>query len=1713
MSAQIEASNTDHLCVHELFELHAARAPEADAVIEEAQHWSYKVVNERANRLARHLRQQGVGPDVRVGILMYRSVDLVVAILATWKAGGAYVPLDPGLPAQRLRTMLETSVPPVILTHAPVVAEGLPTPARGFLDERKTALIDIDAGATAWADASQDNLPRAESGLIDQHLAYVIYTSGSTGRPKGVMVEHRGLVNLVRNQLQGFRIDPQSRVLQFAPFGFDASVSELGMALGGGAALCIAHHETVLVGVSLIEAIRRFGVTHLTAPPSVLGELPRETRFDSLVTLSLAGEAPGDALVRHWAKHHRLLNGYGPTEATVCSSVHEYTVEGERAATIGRPLQNTHIYILDEHGQPVPTGGTGEIHIGGRGVARGYENRPDLTAERFVPNPFTCLRGARMYKTGDLARYQADGSIEYIGRNDRQIKLRGFRIELAEIEAALLEHPRVLQAAVLVRQLRQGEQGLVAYVVEHRAGDAVDQDGTSLAKQLRRDLAEVLPDYMVPTAYVQLERMPVNANGKIDRAGLPDQLPANAASHRYETPQGAAEATLAQIWGDVLGIADVGRHDNFFELGGNSLLAVRVIYRMLQHGLHTDVRGIYLRPTIAALAPAIGHMADAVHVPENRIDPRADRITPEMLTLVTLTAAEIERLVSSVAGGARNVQDIYPLAPLQQGLLYQHRISTAGDSYRLWTMYRFQSRAQVASYVAALQAVVDRHDILRTAVMWEQVREPVQVVWRSAPLSVVELEIGAAGGSVAQALVERFNRGEFPLSLQHAPLVRLIVAAEPLTGSVIVMEISHHMIMDHVSQGLVQNELRARLLNLDEPAPAVPFRDFIVRARHGAARVEQEAFFTALLGAVKEPTAPFDILNVRDDGAAIAEAEQEIEPHFAARLRRAAQGAGVSPAALHHLAWGLVLSRLTGRGEVVFGTVLAGRSHGGAKAQRVIGLCANTLPIRLTVDGRSCRDAVGSTHQLLTELMAHEQASLALAQRCSGVAAPAPLFTTILNYRYREPELAGLGVARQHAVTDVLPGAQWLGAVERTNFPFAVSVDDWGSQLRLKVQVDDRVDPARMCTWMAAALQRLVEALETGSDTSLRGVDVMPEAERQLLLTTWNKTSSQFERDVCLHELFEASAARSPEAQALVHNGESLSFGRLNERANQLAGHLREQGVGPERRVALCMERGFDMVVGMLAILKAGGCYVPLDPAYPADRLEYMLRDAEPAVVITHQKVQDRVSTRLYKVAKERALPLIDLDTDKALWADRAGGNHARGTTGLDATHLAYVIYTSGSTGAPKGIEVEHRGAAHFVQWGMTEFGPEDLRQTLFSTSVNFDPSVLECFSALATGGTAIIVGDVLSGAGAGQKATLLNAVPSAMRALFDAGGIPATTRTVVLGGEALHPPLVERVFRESNAERVFNAYGPTETGYSTYAVTKRGEAFTGHIGRPLGHTRLYILDGNGNPTPIGIPGEIFIGGHGVARGYHQRPALTAERFVPDIFSAEAGARMYKTGDLARYRDDGTIEFIGRSDFQVKHRGFRIELGEIEAKILEHPAIDQAVVLLREDQPGDNRLVAYVVGKAGAAAADGAWPADVLRSHLSHFLTNHMVPAVYVALDSMPTTPNGKLDRAALPQPDAFARNLETYEAPVGGTEAQIAGIWMDLLSVGRVGRRDNFFELGGHSLLAMVVAARLRSGMGVEIPLSDLLAHPVLCDLAAEVGRVARSLQTANVA
>ena len=1083
--------------------------------------------------------------------------------------------------------------------------------------------------------------------------------------------------------------------------------------------------------------------------------------------------------------------------------------------------------------------------------------------------------------------------------------------------------------------------------------------------------------------------------------------------------------------------------------------------------------------------------------------PQAPAITPAMLPLVTLTQQEIDRIVARVPGGGANVQDIYPLAPLQEGILFHHLLAQEGDPYLLTQMMRFDHRARLDGYLAALQAVIGRHDILRTAIAWEGLPQPVQVVLREAALPVTEVALAADGGDAVEQLRRRYDSSRYRIDLRSAPLMRVLLCRDPVEGGWLLLTLFHHLAGDHTTMEVMRHEIEAHLLGQAAalPAPA-PFRNFIAHARLGVSEQEHEAFFRAMLAQVDQPTAPFGQATVRGDGAQVEEGHLMLAEQLSARLRQRARALGVSAASVCHLAWALVLARLADATEVVFGTVLFGRMQGGDGADQVMGLLINTLPVRIALDGQPVEASVRRTHALLAQLMRHEHAPLALAQRCSGVAAPTPLFSALFNYRHSAGVVAPPSARQQQA----WQGVQWVDTKERTNYPVSLSVDDLGQLFCLTAQVDASGGAAQVCALMEAALQRLLDALEHTPQAPVGGLDVLPAAERERVLVEWNRSARPFPLAHGYAALFARQAALTPERVAASCGDEQLSYRELDERASRIAAALIAAGVGRDDLVPLVAERGLALLAMMVAVFKAGAAMLPLDVRQPAERLREVLR-ASGATLVLASRGQGGLLDQLLGGWPQAPSALLA----ETLWL--AGPAPALAPLGAP-DDLAYVIFTSGSTGKPKGAMVEQRGMINNIYGKLDELAIGAGDRLAQTASPAFDICVWQFLSALLVGGVTDIVPDAVAhdpaallAAVEARGVTLLQIVPSMMRAMLDLapGGALTALRCVLPTGEALPLKLAQDWFARFPDIPLMNVYGPAECAddVSYHLLTARpgdGEAIP--IGRPTPNTHLYLVDQQLRPVPVGVAGEICVGGAGVGRGYLRDPELTRAAFVDHPFVP--GARFYRTGDLGRYRADGVIEFIGRRDFQVKIRGFRIELGEIEARLARCAGVHEAAVLAREDQPGDQRLVAYYV------AVDGAAPeAAALRAELGAQLPDYMVPSAYVALAALPLTPNGKLDLKALPAPDAGAYASRSYEAPQEGPEQLVATLWAQLLRRGQIGRHDNFFALGGHSLLAVQLISRLRTQTGLEVGLAELFARPVLADFAAGQAGAARSTRT----
>ena len=1671
--------------IQALFEAQVAQTPDATAVSMNDVMLTYRELDVRSNRLAAYLRRHGVGPESRVALFVERSPTMVIAAMAVMKAGGAYVPMDPTYPTERLRLMLSGS-------SLAVLSE------RGLLDA-----LGNWGGNIVILDEDEEQIGRESSASVPcavgpDSLAYIIYTSGSSGVPKGVMVTHRSLVNAYFAWDAEYRLHTDCRNhLQMASFSFDVCSGDFIRALCSGGKLVICPREFLLSPADLYGFMMQEAIDCAEFTPMALRGLVRylETTgglLSCMQVLAVGSDTWSDdeytAVRKVCRPGARIIHSYGITEATIDSTYFERGKQngiGSGTLPIGRPFPNTEIYLLDANLNPVPVGVAGELHIAGAGLARGYLRRPDLTAEKFLPNPFSQEPGARMYKSGDLARYLPDGNIGYLGRIDHQVKIRGFRIELGEIESALQAVPGVREAVVLAREDSPGDKRLVGYVV------AKEKESVE-ASSLRHQLSRVLPEYMVPAQYVFLEQFPLTPNGKLNRKALsaPEMI---RGADDYVAPRTPMEAQLAQIWAEVLQLDKVGIEDNFFTIGGHSLLAITVLERMRQSGLLADVRTLFTSPTVAALAAAVGAKIE-INVPPTMIPVDCVHLTPDMLLLVQLTSEELAVIECAVPGGARNIQDIYPLAPLQEGILFHHLMQERGDAYIMPTLLGFETRERLDEFVAALQRVIDRHDILRTAILWEGLTEAVQVVWRQAVLSIEEVVLEGDPTDKTLQLQARYDPQHYRMDVRLAPMVRGFFTEDPVHGRWLLQLLSHHLVCDHIALEILVEETQTILRGRAEQLPAaLPFRNFVAQARLGVRPAEHEAFFTQMLGDVEEPTLPFGLRDVQGDGSEVSEASREVEPRLAQRIRQQARRLGVSAASVMHLAWARVLACVSGRQDVVFGTVLFGRMHGGLGADRALGLFINTLPIRIDVHAEGVRQSVQATHARLTRLLHHEHASLALAQRCSGVLAPLPLFSALLNYRYApQTTTADMAVAQRG-----WEGMVVLSGDERTNYPVTLSIDDLGKGFGLTAQVSAPIEAQRVCTYMHTVLEHLVHALETEPETPVHQLEVLSELERRQIVQAWNGPAVMMEWTGQLQELFEVQAMRTPGAVAVVAGNERLTYSDVNRRANRLARRLRELGVGPEGRVGLCVERSAALVVGIVGILKAGAAYVPLDPTYPAERLAYMMADAGIEVLVTQAHVRMALPTA--------AVQVVDLDAEGA--GDRAVEDE-NVRSGGSAANLAYVMYTSGSTGRPKGVMVTHQCVGRLftatTEW--FQFETQDV-WTLFH-SYAFDFSVWELWGALLYGGRVVVVPQDVSREPAAlaelirtEGVTVLNQTPGAFRQLMGEAAALASLRLVIFGGEALTlatlKPWMTR-YGETHPQLV-NMYGITETTvHVTYGplteamVTGETDSL---IGQRIPDLRIYVLDARMDIVPVGVLGELYVGGAGVARGYWQRPGLTAERFVPDPFGVETGARLYRTGDVGRYRADGTLEYLGRADQQVKIRGHRIEVGEIEAALGQWSEVAEAVVVAREDRAEEKRLVAYVVPRAGRTVT-----VTDMREQLKTQVPEYMIPAAVVVLERLPLTVHGKVDRRALPAPAEVRPELDaTYVAPRTPVETTLAEIWAQVLEVDRVGIYDNFFALGGDSITSLRIVGAMK-GRGLDMKLSSLYRHGTIASVAHEI-------------
>src|SRR5215213_4860732 len=1694
----------------QLFEQSVARNASNVAAVFSGEQLSYAQLNSRANKLAHYLRECGVGPEVVVGICMDSSLEMVISIIGILKAGGAYLPIEPRYPRDRVAFMLQDAAVRMVVTQ-PHYEERL-----AGLELEKILIVD-DAVSTLQ-EYSDENPPVTST---PENACYVIYTSGSSGRPKGVVVEHRSLVNLIKAMHEVDGLEPGRRVLQFSSFSFDASVREVLGTLLEGATLYLEPRENLMPGEPLIRVLKKHQITDVNFPPSIWAYLP-DADLPALKFAMAGGEACPQNIVSRWGHNRVFFDGYGPTETTFGTSFGRCS-PGDGKPNIGRPIANVKYYVVDGNLEPCVIGKVGELLIGGAGVARGYIARPDLTAERFIPDVFSSEPCARLYRTGDMVRLLPDGNVDYIGRVDQQIKIHGYRIELGEIDAVLGEHPDISAAAVVCHGDSMNKE-LVGYVVANRADLS--------REELRQFLAAKLPEFMIPHIFIFLDRMPLTATGKVDLRELPSPETERRITS-YVAPRNPVEQVVAEVLAGVLGASQIGVHDNFFQLGGHSLLVTQVVSRMRDiFQIELPIRRVFEMPTVAELATSM--------VQEPEIGSKVEKAAALLIELNELGDEEIERLlkktgvqvsepvahlveekieIPAVQAPAdlsfsssfdkiqrRHSTEPAPLSFAQERLWFLDQFQPGSTAYNVYRPFPLNGPINLAVLQRCLTEIVRRHEILRTTF---EVRDgqPVQVVSPAVEVDLLvedlrnlsDQEKQAKANQVVQETVMRH------FDLAAGPLLRPFVLVYSDHEHLLALSI-HHIISDAWSMRVFYNELmtlyQAFYLGMPSPLPELPiqYSDFAIWQRQrmqGEVLEEHLAFWRKLFeGAPAALELPLDHLRPPKDTYCGAMELFSFPAHISRSLERLSLEERATMFMTVLAAFMTLLYRYTGQNKIAIGAPIANRNR--AEVEGLIGFFTNTLVLCTEFeDNPTFRQLLGRVREMTIGAYAHEDLPF---ERLVEELNPErnlhinPLFQVMLVLQ------KATGVFPTLSPDQADSDAAQSPANTVAKFDLTLYMEETEQGLIGGLEYATELFERSTIRRMLKHFQTLLESIAADPQQKVSQLNLLLPGERDQLLNEWSIGTPVAPGNLAIHSFVEAQVERTPEAVAIVGSNGPLTYRELNEAANELAHHLISLGAGPEISVGVCMNRGADLMTALLGILKSGGVYVPLNPSFPKDRLEFMSQDAGVKILITHEALLDRLpENNAYTV-------LFDKHSE---WSNSI----ANPVTNVVADNAAAIIYTSGSTGAPKGVVLRHRTLTGLIEWQIDPTRLAGPMRTIQYSSPAFDVALQEIFSAWCSGGSLYCIGDEdredfarivrYQADNSIERIFLPYVALQQLSEISDANGHSQTLalRQVMCGGEQLKiTPAITRFFERLDGCRLFNHCGPTET-HVTVECELEGKPDSWPrlppIGRPVAGAEYYVLDRWMAPVPIGVVGELYIGGPGISRGYLNSPGMTAEKYVPNPFSKVPGARFYRSGDLVRYLKDGKLEFAGRIDQQLKIRGFRVEPGEIESCLAEHPGVVEAVIVPRELASGDKQLVAYVVPNADAP------PAIDLREFLRGKLPDYMVPAHVLFLDSLPLTSTGKLDRSRLPKPE-ISRPSRTEEVvgPRSPLEENITAIWQEVLGLPNLGVHDNFFDLGGHSLLATQIISRMRTQYGIEVPLRRLFEEPTIEGLARAVVR-----------
>lgn len=1626
--------------IHRWFEQQVRHSPQATAVVYHDQKLTFDELNRLANRLAHQLIAEGVRPETIVGISLHPSLEMVVALLAVLKAGGVYLPIDPAYPEERIRYMIGDSGIRLLLTQQSLSA--------GF-KKNGLRVIVIDRQL-------QNDLPDTNPGVavMPEHLAYMIYTSGSTGQPKGTMLQHQGLCNLTRFQIKDFQLSAQSRVLQFASFSFDASVSEIFTTLISGATLVLADRRTLLPGPDLVRLLKKQRITTITLPPSVSALLMQET-FPDLQTLISAGEACPPDVANHWQEKQRFINAYGPTENTVCASslVVPDRIRSARVP-IGRAIDNVRLYILDEAGNLLPSGIPGELYIAGMSLARGYFNRPALTAEKFIPDPFATNPGSRMYGSGDLARYLSDGNIEFLGRIDQQVKVRGFRIELGEIENTLLSHPAVYQTTVMLREDIPGSPSLVAYYVGR-------QDSAIEKEELQNYLKQRLPGYMIPAALIQLTEIPLTPNGKIDYRALPGpDYEAIRTDEVFIKPRSAEEELLAGLFAEILKVGRISVTRSFFSLGGHSLLATQLVSRIRDvFDVELPLMKVFEAPTVAQLITAIE---------EERLKNKKHRLPP---------LKSIDR------------SNDLPLSFAQQRLWFLDQLTPDNATYNIPTALKFIGKFNWEAFGQSLNYLIDRHETLRTVFIHKN-GTPLQLIKPEWPMVPEIIDLTSLPSEQRNNEARRLASEDAmePFDLEIGPLLRTKILKLAEDEHVILFNM-HHIISDGWSVSILIREFTLLYESFGKgQSPALPrlpiqYADFAYWQRqwlNGEILQEQIDFWKETIGVNPEPLQlPTDFQRPPVQTFNGSSISKTYPLPMLERLTEISREHGVTLFMTILAAFQTLLYRYSGQETILVGSPIANRTR--SELENLIGFFVNNLVLK--ADFSRAPDFVTLLKQVRDHTLqayAHQDLpfeNLVEILQPERNMSHAPIFQVMFVMQNTPMESMSLSDVRLKPVEAEQKIAKYDLSLIVMETPRGLFTEfEYNTDLFHRETIERLHDH----------FYKLLEILTKQPNKKLSQISFLGKEEQTLLLNKWNDTQTEFPDGHCIHQLFEKQVPKFPDKIAVVFGKQSLTFRQLNETANRVARYLKQADIGPETVVGISLNRSLNMIVGILAVLKAGGAYLPIDPDYPPERIRYMIEDSGIPLLLTEQAVKEGLPSDGFRI-----LCMEDIL------------NRSRSFEGTnlplqcESRNLAYIIYTSGSTGKPKGTLLTHRGLCNLTLSLGKRYRVTPQSRSLQFASFGFDASVEEIFTSLLNGATLFLVKKdiLLSGTGLveflkTQKITNVTLPPSVL-SIIRSTDFPHL-QNVISAGEACP---IEVANDWARKRHFVNGYGPTENTVATtsYEVQQKITGSTVPIGRPLENVQIYILDPWMNPQPIGVAGELYVSGVQLARGYLNRPDLTADRFVANPFASEPGQRMYRTGDLARYLADGNVEFLGRVDQQVKIRGFRIELGEIETVLSGQTDILDAVVKPVTAPSGDTRLAAYLIPETGKSI-----DTDHLKDTLKSRLPEYMIPEAFTFLDSFPLTPNGKVNYRALPDP-VFSATGEQKESvkPQTVLEVRLADIWKEVLGRQQIGTTDNFFDLGGHSLLAMKLLTAIEQQMGHDINLVNFFQDPTIAHMA----------------